>query len=183
MSGRLSFLIGLPRSGKTSIAASWAKNEISITNDNRIIKVSHIMTPRVVVSADRVRLAMGHRWNGVVEPHVGAVCDTMIRALLYDHDVLVDETHTSARSISRTLQISSVANWYFVDTVPAVCKQRAIDTGQPDLVSVIDRMHQNLGRLCNAGTILSIKGELPRVIEELREQAAKNKGIFERITD
>jgi len=185
MSGRLYFLIGLPRSGKSTIAKRWLNNEINITNYHCIVDklACEISFPRVVVNADRIRLAMGHRWNGVVEPYVAATCDTMIRALLYDHDVLIDETHTSARSILRTLQISSIANWHFVDALPGVCQQRAIDTGQRDLTTVIGRMYTNLCKLCNCGTMVSIKGELPRVIDELKEQASANKGKFERIVD
>jgi hypothetical protein len=182
--GRLYFLIGLPRSGKSTIANNWLNHKISFANNNEMWKNIPPIEPdpRVVVCRDEIRLAMGHRWNGVVEPHVNAVANTMVRALLQHHNVLLDETHTSKSTLLQTLQIDPDAIWYFVDTKSDVCKQRARDSNQTDLYGPIDRMVGNLIKLCNCGWD-TIPHELPRIINGLRQQARDNKPKFERIVD
>jgi hypothetical protein len=175
----------MARSGKSTIADLWLNQKRDIYENNALYQVNSIRgsRPRAVVSKDKIRLAMGHRWNGVVEPHVNAVCDTMTRALLLDHDVMLDETHTTTRSILTTLQIQPDAKWFFVDTPYQVCLKRAMETDQPDLEQVIMRMWKNLCRLCNGGSMETIQHTLPGVIEECREFARSNKNVFERITD
>jgi hypothetical protein len=131
-------------------------------------------SPRVVVCRDKIRLAMGHRWNSYVEEHVAAVATTMTRALLMDHDVLLDETHTTKDSIRRALLLDSSANFYFIDTPKAICRTRAKETGQEDLLPVIDRIHANLYRLLD-GTYFEmdwdvLKRNLPNEIEKIRKQ-------------
>jgi len=184
--GKLYFLIGIARSGKSTIADNWVNNRLDIV-ENSLDYIDPMfradLLPRVVVCADRIRLAMGHRWNGIIEPHVAAVANTMIRALLYDHDVLIDETHTTATSIGRTLQIDPTAKWYYVKERPEVCIERAIKTKQDDLIPVIKRMENNLLNLCDCDDFRDVQDKLPWKIDLLRQKAVVNKKAFERIDD
>lgn len=100
--------------------------------------------PRVVVEPDRVRLALGHRYNWYAEPMVFSVVQVMIRALLFDYDVLVDDTNTSKESMLRLLECDHRAYWAYVDTDVNTCWTRAEQTGQADLIPVIRRQQYNL---------------------------------------
>jgi len=140
--GKLAFLIGLPRSGKSLVASQWREGQSQFCSVRR--HEDEYANARVVVEADKIRMAMGHRWNSYVEGHVGAVKNTMVRALLYEHDVLVDGTHSKHEHIQQLFEIDNSAEFYFIDTPPGLCKQRAIETGRPDLVGVIDRVAKQL---------------------------------------
>lgn len=140
--GKLAFLIGLPRSGKSSLASQWREGRSQFCSVRR--NEDTYPNSRVVVEADKIRRAMGHRWNSFVEGHVSATKYTMIRALLYEHDVLVDGTHSKQGHIRRLFEIDNSAEFYFVDTPPSVCEQRAVASGQHDLIPVIDRIHKQL---------------------------------------
>lgn len=107
----------------------------------------------------------------------------MIRTLLQDHDVLIDETHTSRTNITKTLLIDPEAEWCFIDTDPETCTQRAEDTNHKDLFPVIERMTDNLLRMCDVEHWHIVKNKLPSIIEELRHFARENKEKFERISD
>ena len=96
--------------------------------------------PRVVISAARIRIALGHRWNSYAEGFVDATKHTMIRTLLYDYDVIVDGTHTTKASIQRMFEIDPEAEFVFVDTPPSICMDRASRNGRDDLIPIIDRM-------------------------------------------
>lgn len=141
--GKLAFLIGLPRSGKSSVAKEWLKGKIQFVSPRR----SEENKPRVVVCADDIRLAFGHRWNSLAEGFVDATKHTMIRALLQNHDVLVDGTHTTLSHIKRLFEIDAEAEFFFIDTSPGLCKIRAEETEQYDLIPVIDRMSCQLMEL------------------------------------
>lgn len=138
--GKLSFLMGLPRSGKSSVASQWIKGEMQFTSSRRSMRNKSIDQPRVIVCADDIRLALGHRWNSLTEGFVDATKHTMIRALLQNHDVLVDGTHTTLTHIQRLFEIDSEVEFFFIDTPPDICKIRAEESGQTDLLPVIDRM-------------------------------------------
>lgn len=117
---------GLPRSGKSTLTRKLAR---------------YYGCP--IVNADSVRLALhGQRFQGLAESMVFAIREIMVRALFNaGHDVvLYDETNYSrhARDRMRSDQWRTV--FFEVDTPPDVCKQRAIDTNQADLIPVIDRM-------------------------------------------
>jgi len=146
--------------------------------------VDEIANPRVVVCRDTIRLAMGHRWNSYVESHVNAVAETMTRALLYEHDVLLDETNTTKSSVMKNFLLDPDADYHFVDTSPDICKSRARTTNQEDLFPVIDRMYDNLARLAQVNPVGNLKGITPylfKEIELLREKARVQKEKFERI--
>jgi predicted kinase len=138
MAGRLHFTIGLPRSGKTTYCKQWADQDKG----------------RVVVNADSIRLALsGDRYNSLCEPQVHATKLVMVRSLLlYGYDVMVDGTHTTKRSILELLYIDPMERFgidedvypHVLETHPDVCVQRARETGQNDLIPVIDRMVNNL---------------------------------------
>lgn len=144
--GKLRFLIGLQRSGKSTFATQWMRGA-SRTDDDGVV------FPRAVVCADNIRLAIsGQRYNRHIEPVTFMVKDYMIESLLSrGHDVLVDGTHTTKMSIRRNYEIDIDAQWTLINTPVAVCKQRAIDTGQPDLVPVLDRTGAQLKALLNEG--------------------------------
>jgi predicted kinase len=149
--GSLFILIGLPRSGKSTIASRWAHYEVDI-HAGEIIerdgpKARWELT-RVVVRADDIRLTFGHRFYTPFEQYVHAIKTTMIKTLLLGgNSVLVDGTHTTEKSIVELLRFKPDADYAIINTSPEVCRQRAIDTSQPDLFPVIDRMAKQLSEL------------------------------------
>lgn len=156
---KLYFLIGLPRSGKSSFSKKWVEDKINILENNIYTENKNCycqnLNPRVIVCADDIRLALGHRWNGLVEPYVNATKLTMIRTLLQKHDVLVDGTHTTERSIRELLDINKDAIPYYIPTSPEECKKRAKETNQKDLYPIIDRMYNQIVELANDETYYS----------------------------
>lgn len=125
--------------------------------------------PRVVVCADDIRLAMGHRWNSNVEGFVHAVKDTMIKAhLLRGCDVLVDGTHTTPGSIKQMLMFDVDAKFVIIDTPPNICKERAKATGQEDLYSVIDRMAAQLHNIRESIISGELIAKLRAEVEQLK---------------
>jgi hypothetical protein len=150
---KLYFTIGLPRSGKSTFARRWQRGEVEVrdgkfTDDPLSEDVSRINNvPRIVVTPDAFRLALGHRYNWYVEPVVFSHVQVAIRAFLQDYDVLVDDTHTSEESIKRILEIDPSAINIMIDTPLETCCERAILSGQKDLIPVIQRMNSNLGKL------------------------------------
>lgn len=173
--GQLFFLIGLPRSGKSSIATEWVNGKIDIGENScftyRDIRYKPLTIPRVIVCADDIRLSMGHRWNGYVEPFVNAIKLTMISTLLKKHDVLVDGTHTTTKSISGLLDIYKIALPLIIQTPPDICKQRALQTKQDDLIPIINRMYDQLLKMSNEDFI-SPKN-IVNTINELRSKVSE----------
>ena len=172
--GKLYFLIGLPRSGKSTFAQKWLNQEIDIVDNSLFITKSknfmthRIYTPRTIVCADDIRLSLGHRWNGHIEPFVNAIKLTMIKTLLYKHDVLVDGTHTTTKSILELLNIDRDALPFVIYTNPQICKQRAKETNQEDLYSIIDRMYFQLLEISQCEYIKI--NNIVKVIDELRDK-------------
>lgn len=119
-------MMGLPRSGKSTIVATLSKKHNA-----------------PVVRRDAIRLALhGHRYQTEAEPMVKAMSLYMIRSLfLAGHDtVIADETNYSAAAREALRSTDWRVVFYEVPTPPHICKQRAIDTGQEDLLPVIDNM-------------------------------------------
>ena len=119
-------MVGLPRSGKTTI-------------------VKELMTKHnaPVVRRDDIRLALhGQRYAAPAEPFIKAISDVMIRSLfLSGHDIVIcDETNYSraARDYHKSDKWRTV--FYEVKTTPEICQDRALATGQPDLIPVIEAM-------------------------------------------
>jgi predicted kinase len=158
--GHLHFLIGLPRSGKSTWATNWMRGTPSVRNG--------IVYPRVVVCADDIRLAIiGERFWAPAEPAVHMVKDYMTEALLArGHDVCIDGTHTTEPSIRQNYQTDPNASWTFINTPVAACKERAVATNQSDLVDVINRMEKQLANLQATG----LPQTLARIQEEVRDK-------------
>lgn len=149
----LAFTIGLPRSGKSTLAKRWLAGDVEIVNHRfdanlspeAISRFNNV--PRVVVTPDAWRLALGHRYNWYAEPVVFSNVQIAIRALLMDYDVLVDDTHTTEESIKRIFEVEPAATWVIVDTDYGVCVDRAKSCGQGDLEGVIKRMAMQIAVL------------------------------------
>ena len=139
MNPKLHFTIGAARSGKSTFAREWVRE----SGPN----------PRVVWNSDSCRLALhGERYASEAEPMVFAVKNYAIRTLLLSgHDVLVDGTHTTRESIKRLLEIDEEPVAYLFDTPAHVCIQRAHDTGQSDLVPVIERHSRQIQEILTFG--------------------------------
>ncbi len=119
-------MMGLPRSGKTTIVRELMKKHNA-----------------PVVRRDDIRLALhSQRYVSSAEPFVKAISDVMIRSLfLSGHEVIIcDETNYSraARDYHKSENWNTV--FYEVPTSPEICQDRAVATGQPDLVPVIAAM-------------------------------------------
>lgn len=151
--GKLIINIGLPRAGKSHWAESWCKQA----------------TKRVVVSGDSVRLALGCRFNSHTEELVWSIEHIMAKALLKEgFDVAICDTNSTWQQIMPWLYIDSEAQFRFIPQtrvengipvyayeIPSeafschleLCKQRAWDTNQGDLLPIIDRIAGNLQKL------------------------------------
>ena len=67
----------------------------------------------------------------------------MAKALLLCHDtIIVDATNVNSRARNEWRKAFPEAKlvWKVFETTPEVCKERAINTKQEDLIPVIDRM-------------------------------------------
>ena len=164
--GKLYCMQGFARSGKSTVARRWENFEVDI-KDGKLFdrlhgKAPHEL-PRIIVCADDIRLTFGFRYNWRFEDYVHAIENTMIKTLLEKRDVLVDETHTTKGSIIAMLNIDIDAEFYRMDTSVAVCCERAVKTGQADLVPVIERHGKQLAAL--------------PPIEEIREEVKNNQSF------
>ena len=125
-SKRLIAMMGLPRSGKSTIGSK-------LSRENGF----------PIVSRDAIRLVLhGQRYVSQAEPWVKSFSRYMIEALFEagHQTVLYDETNYS-RAARRALCDSKWKTvFYPVLTSPEVCKERAIKTNQADLLPVIDEM-------------------------------------------
>lgn len=127
LANQLIAMMGLPRSGKSTVCMNLSKA---------------LGAP--IVQRDAIRLAIhGKRFEAKAEPMVKAVSHYMIHALfLAGHDtVICDETNISraARNALRSDNWSTV--FYEVSAPVEECLRRAIMTGQDDLLSVITSMN------------------------------------------
>ena len=172
--GKLYFMQGFARSGKSTVAKRWVDYDIDFEKGKLIERTIPgapgyfprkfaTELPRVVVCADDIRLTLGFRYNYRLEDYVHCVKNTMAKTLLYKHDTLIDGTHTTKGSIIALLNIDIDADYYRMDTSVEVCCERAIKTNQPDLVPVIERMGRQLAAL--------------PTIDELREEVKKNQSF------
>ncbi len=118
--------VGLPRSGKSS----WARG---------------LGCP--IVNPDSIRLALhGQPFAAEAEPFVWAIAEVMAKALFTagNHTVVIDATNTTEKrrqvweAIAQKCDAS--VSYRLFDTPPEECKRRARETGQGDLLPVIDRM-------------------------------------------
>lgn len=120
-------MMGLPRSGKSTIATQLSK-ELSCP----------------IVCKDSIRLALhGQRYQAEAEDYVRAIAKTMIKSLfLRGHEVVIaDETHYSKSSRNHIKDPLWEIVWYPVQTPADICIERAKATGQEDLIPVINEMN------------------------------------------
>lgn len=142
---RLYFTIGAQRSGKTTLARKWLHREVHFEHDDNF--------PRYLWDSDFLRLELyRQRYCRAGEPMIFAMKHYAIAASLRaGHDVIVAGTHTSRTSIQRILEIDPTAKPILVDTPEEVCLQRAIDTGQTDLLPVISRICRRIEKIKKIG--------------------------------
>lgn len=125
---KLIMLQGLPRSGKTT----WAKKQ-----------------GFPIVCPDAIRLAKtGKRWWSPIEHEIWATALTMVRSLfLAGHEtVILDSTGCTRKQrdyFKPPKDISWVRYLKTMFTSAESCIQRAIKTGQPDLIDVIKNQYKN----------------------------------------
>ena len=94
-----------------------------------------------------MRLAVhGQRWWGPGEPQVWAAVKLMVAALFHagHTTIILDSTNVDKKLRDEWLAYCDEIEYIYVNTMISVCKQRAIDTGQSDLVDIIDRMLEKL---------------------------------------
>ena len=177
MKGKLLFLIGLPRSGKSTIAEKlshfngYIGDAHYIPYDIHIINTKGNTKSRAIVCADSIRFNLhGMRWSTVAEPFVAVIKTIMIKSLLDKGvDVIVDGTHTTPKSVEEMFHIDPEAEYCFIYSTSEICKARAVQSLQPDLIPVIERMNQQLQKLNK------------NIIEDIRLKV-KNNPIIPRIS-
>jgi len=125
---RLICMMGLPRSGKSTVA-----RELSAT----------LGVP--IVNRDSIRLALhGQRYESLAEPMVRAIALIMVRALFHaGHDtVIADETNLKETTRSFWQESLEWATFFLhVDTPKDVCLARAADMNDEQIQPVIESMH------------------------------------------
>lgn len=166
--GKLFFTIKLPRSGGTTACKEWQKYEKEVIG-HRFVDMEipqHLRKPRVVVSPDNWRLALGFRFHYAHETVVWAGVYHAVKALLYDYDVMLDCTNTNRSKLYQIFSIDPNATYVHVETPEHICIDRAKKTNQEDLIPVIRAMAINLGEMKKEG--------LDTVVEQMRKQAMAN---------
>lgn len=176
--------IGLPRSGKSTIAVQWQdQTQDFIVESNKVTLQGIDASPRdysisnrVVVRADDIRLDVtGQRFYAPAEKQVAQIKETMVRVLLKQNvDILIDGTHTQEYSIKEVLGYDKNAVFYYVPTPADTCKLRAIATDQEDLVPIIDRMDTNLRKMVMqhlgyCGAVITAE-DIHKVVESIRSK-------------
>ena len=119
-------MMGLPRSGKSTISRDLA-----------------LKLGAPIVNRDAIRLALhGRRYEPEAEPMVKAISLYMIKALFEaGHKVVIyDETNYSRAARDAIKSPKWDTQFYEIKTMTLICKERAHDTGQSELVKVIDEM-------------------------------------------
>lgn len=119
-------MVGLPRSGKSTVCAELTKK---------------LNAP--IVRRDAIRLAIhGQRYEPAAEPLVKAFDLYMIRALfLAGHEVVIcDETNYSRAARDHMRDPSWETVFLHLWTPSDLCIERAIQTDQADLIPVIAQM-------------------------------------------
>jgi predicted kinase len=133
MDKHLIVLVGLPLSGKSTIAKSESKK--------------HGIP---IVCPDSIRLALhGKRFIKESEPYVWAIATTMVKALFISgHDrVIVDATNTTKKRREFWINDSWKTVYWHIDTPVAECMKRAEKANDTVIIPVIERMNAQFEKL------------------------------------
>jgi len=138
----LIIMVGLPGSGKSTFVDDYIIGK----GFNEGVYGYHI------ISRDDIRLAFGSDFNHLVEPHIGAIARTMVRAhMIRGLNIVVDETNTNINTVKMW---SSIAQEYgykiramVMTTSLEECKRRRETSKGKFPEHVIDRMHEQLETL------------------------------------
>jgi predicted kinase len=118
--------VGLPRSGKSTWAQAFA--------------AAHA-TP--VVNPDSIRLALhGQPFVAAAEPFVWAIAKVMVHSLFQagHATVILDATNTTKKRRDEWLSKRWATVFHRFDTPQDVCEIRAMESGRPDMVPIIQKM-------------------------------------------
>ena len=124
----MTIMCGLPRSGKST----WVKEN---KNENEVI-----------LSADELRyLIYNERFWIDGEPMMWAIHGVILKMLLKQGvDIIVDETNITKVIREKIIKLAKKYDYKITgiefNTPKEICKERAIKTGQEDLLDVIDKM-------------------------------------------
>ena len=127
---RIVMMIGLPRSGKSTRAKEL--------ND---------LHGWPIVSSDAMRLAVhGKRYWAPGEPQVWAAVKLMVTALFNaGHDtIILDNTNTEEKYRKEWTSLCDEMKYVYVECSVDECQERALATGQADLLPVIEKMYEKL---------------------------------------
>jgi hypothetical protein len=128
--GKILFLRGVPRCGKSTFCNNWLKNYHGI--------------PKVVISGDDFRLATyGQEYCHTAEAAQGLTVFAAIRALVKRHLVLYDETNSSEFSLRRIFEIDKHAQ-YVTFTMAWNDVMKINDSTSRIPIEVFDRISYNL---------------------------------------
>lgn len=126
LGGKLLLMVGLPYSGKTTLARDLEELAVRIC-------------------ADDVRLALhGQRFYAQAEPHVWAIMETFARALLLGgQNAIVDVTNNTfnrRRPWYRLADETSPVGLCYVDTPYGISRHRAEEAHDREIYLTMDRM-------------------------------------------
>lgn len=150
--GKLFYLIGLPGSGKSTVANKFVVDKIK---DG---------VPTVIIGGDDFRKSITSKeFVPEAEGLVFASMDIAIRALLdRGFHVIVDETSTTKETLKRYYRLDINAQPVYVEADVEECISRVIANGKYFLVEPIRRMSKQLDKLMSnfQETINEIKKEI-----------------------
>lgn len=161
--GKITFLCAPTRSGKSTYTKKWLAEEDEGEK-------------RVVVNADQIRLGVhGRRFDKQYEGLVHYLKEVAIKHHLKEGShVLVDETNTSMWTIRSLLRLDPDATPVYIPSTREICIQRAIATGQKDLVEkgVIEKHFTNLECLVQdyCGTTELSQANIEKVVQGIKRE-------------
>lgn len=161
---KLYVMVALPRSGKSTYVQEHFRDTVK-------------------VSADQLRLLIyGKRFMYKGEEEVWRIREVMLKALMEQGlEIVIDETNMSKKSRKPLIDLGKE---YLYETVAIVlktdkeiCKERAIETNQEDLIPVIERMAKNYQKVTEKEgfhEIIFVEGtNLKLPLEEMRSEQSK----------
>lgn len=163
---KLYVMVALPRSGKST----YVQEHFSDT---------------VKVSADQLRLLIyGKRFMYKGESEVWRTREVMLKALMEQGlEIVIDETNMSKESRRGLIELAQEYLYQpvaiVIKTDKEVCKRRAIETNQEDLIPVIERMAKKYEEVTEKEgfqEIIFVNGndDVKAPLEELRGEQPKH---------